>query len=306
MWAHQYDQEPNQVESSLHRRPWTTNGPESNLFGLEPHFGCCTANFHQGWPKLTQSLWMATAEGGMAAMVYAPCTLQTVVHGVPLRIEQSTDYPFRSRVEIVLHPARAVAFALKLRIPGWATGSTLTVNGHAQASGSAGRFLTLQREWQPGDTIALTFASVPKTVSGFNDSVSVRDGALVFALPIAESWIKWRQRGLTADWMVYPASRWNMGLPENASFRRAEQPVGPVPFSRQHPPVTLSVEGRPVATWKAEEGAADPVPRRPQADAADVPVMLTLMPYAAPKLRITAFPLLAPGSNEHPEDGHVG
>ncbi len=305
MWAHQYDQEPNQVESSLHRRPWTTNGPESILFGLEPHFGCCTANFHQGWPKLTQSLWMATADGGMAATVYAPCTLQTVVHGVPLRIEQSTDYPFRSRVEIVLHPARAVAFALKLRIPGWATGSTLTVNGHAQASGSAGRFLTLQREWQPGDTIALTFASVPKTVSGFNDSVSVRDGALVFALPIAESWIKWRQRGLTADWMVYPASRWNMGLPENASFRRAEQPVGPVPFSRQHPPVTLSVEGRPVATWKAEEGAADPVPRRPQADAADVPVMLTLMPYAAPKLRITAFPLLAPGSNEHPEDGHV-
>jgi hypothetical protein len=33
--------------------------------------------------------------------------------------------------------------------------------------------------------------------------------------------------------------------------------------------------------------------------------MLTLLPYAAPKLRITAFPLLAPGSNEHPKDGHV-
>ncbi|MBD8899009.1 beta-L-arabinofuranosidase domain-containing protein [Rhodanobacter sp. DHG33] len=305
MWAHQYDQESNQVECSLHRRPWTSNGPEANLFGLEPHFGCCTANFHQGWPKLTASLWMATADGGIAAMVYAPCTVQTAVQSVPLRIEQNTDYPFRSRVEITLHPAQATAFALKLRIPGWATASTLTVNGHAQATEQAGRFVTLHRAWQPGDTIALTFASKPTTVPGFNDSVSVRDGALVFALPIAESWIKWRQRGLTADWQVYPASRWNMGLPENASFHRTEQPVGAIPFSRHQPPVTLSVQGRAVASWKAEEGAADPVPRRPQADAADTPEMLTLLPYAAPKLRITAFPLLAPGSDEHPKDDHV-
>ena len=43
---------------------WTSNGPESNLFGLEPNFGCCTANMHQGWPKFASSLWMATPDGG--------------------------------------------------------------------------------------------------------------------------------------------------------------------------------------------------------------------------------------------------
>ena len=32
MWAHQYNQEPNQVECSLHQKPWTTDGPESNLY----------------------------------------------------------------------------------------------------------------------------------------------------------------------------------------------------------------------------------------------------------------------------------
>ncbi|HET7103076.1 MAG TPA: beta-L-arabinofuranosidase domain-containing protein, partial [Terracidiphilus sp.] len=58
MWAHQYNQEPNQVECSLHHKPWVTDGPESNLYGLEPNFGCCTANFHQGWPKFTNSLIM--------------------------------------------------------------------------------------------------------------------------------------------------------------------------------------------------------------------------------------------------------
>jgi hypothetical protein len=55
MWVHQYDQQPNQVECSLHKEPWTTNGPESNLYGLEPRYGCCTANFSQGWPKFAAS-----------------------------------------------------------------------------------------------------------------------------------------------------------------------------------------------------------------------------------------------------------
>jgi len=65
MWVHQYDQKPNQVECSLHREPWTTNGPESNLFGLEPNFGCCTGNFHQGWPKFAASLFMLSQDDGV-------------------------------------------------------------------------------------------------------------------------------------------------------------------------------------------------------------------------------------------------
>jgi hypothetical protein len=59
MWAHQYDQQVNQVEcSSQPGRTWNTNGPEANLFGLEPNYGCCTANLSQGWPKFAAHLWM--------------------------------------------------------------------------------------------------------------------------------------------------------------------------------------------------------------------------------------------------------
>ncbi len=49
MTAHQYDQQCNQVICSTGgEHIYTSNGPASNLYGLEPHFGCCTANFHQG------------------------------------------------------------------------------------------------------------------------------------------------------------------------------------------------------------------------------------------------------------------
>ena len=51
---------------------WTNNGDDSNLFGLEPNFGCCTANMHQGWPKFVANLWMATQDDGLAAVAYGP------------------------------------------------------------------------------------------------------------------------------------------------------------------------------------------------------------------------------------------
>lgn len=56
MWTHQYDQMINQVASfPMSKQPFRTNNNEAHLFGLEPHFGCCTANFGQGFPKLALS-----------------------------------------------------------------------------------------------------------------------------------------------------------------------------------------------------------------------------------------------------------
>jgi DUF1680 family protein len=95
MWAHQYDQQPNQVECSLHKEPWTTNGPEANLYGLEPQFGCCTANFSQGWPKFATSLFMTTAEGGLVAAAYSPCEAHIRLRGTEVHMVEETEYPFR-------------------------------------------------------------------------------------------------------------------------------------------------------------------------------------------------------------------
>ena len=50
MWAHQYDQQANQVICAVSEdRLYATNGSDANIFGLAPNFGCCTANMHQGW-----------------------------------------------------------------------------------------------------------------------------------------------------------------------------------------------------------------------------------------------------------------
>jgi hypothetical protein len=48
MWGHQYVQQANQAISTYSEdRVYVNDGPESNMFGIAPNYGCCTANFNQ-------------------------------------------------------------------------------------------------------------------------------------------------------------------------------------------------------------------------------------------------------------------
>jgi DUF1680 family protein len=291
MWAHQYNQQPNQVEVSLHRRPWTTDGPESNIYGLEPNFGCCTANYHQGWPKFTSSLVMRSADDGLVLAAYAPCETRTTVRGVAVRLLVETEYPFRRAVRVSVHPEKPVDFPLKLRIPTWAKGTTLSVNGKPEPAPDAQSFATVSRTWSADDAVLLEFPMDVRTSRWFNGSVALERGPLVFSLDIAQDWLKLRDRGPASDWQVYPASPWNYGLdPATVAPRVEERPLpDSSPFTAANAPVRLEVEARLVPGWRAQDGTADPVPPEP-AEAAGRSQLCRLVPYAAAKLRITAFP----------------
>lgn len=305
MWAHQYNQEPNQVECSLHRKPWTTDGPESNLFGLEPNFGCCTANYHQGWPKFTNSLFMLSGDqdsdsnDGLVAAAYAPCEVHTLIRGTRIHVLEETDYPFRNTVRFTINPDGAEQFPLQLRIPAWAEGATITVNGKPADPPKPGSFARIHRQWHSGDRVELTFPMRPRISQWFNQSVALERGPLVFSLGIGESWVKLRDRGLTADWQVFPTSAWNYALALDSqssagSISVSESEIGDVPFSRKQPSVELHVRAQQLDTWRAEDGAADPVPQSP-VQSHHPEETLTLIPYAAAKLRITAFPRTTSG-----------
>jgi uncharacterized protein len=300
MWAHQYNQEPNQVECSLHHKPWTTDGPESNLYGLEPNFGCCTANYHQGWPKFAASLFMLSGaqansdQDGLVATAYAPCEVRTTVRGTPVHVIEETDYPFQGSVRLIVNPSTPLNFPLQLRIPVWAAGATITVNGHAEPSPKPGTFASIERAWKPADHVEIDFHMQPRVARGFNNSISIARGPLVFSYGIGESWVKLRDRGMTADWQVFPTSPWNYALKVDAaspsgSVAVISREVGKAPFTARHAPVNLKVKARKLTDWRAEDGVADAVPASPVSS--DQPEeTITLIPYAAAKLRITAFP----------------
>ena len=291
MWSHQYDQQPNQIECSIHQRRWTSNGPESNLFGLEPNFGCCTANFHQGWPKLTASLWLASADGGVAAAIYAPSTLVTEVGGAKLTIRQTTDYPFRNTSNLTLNLSAPTRFPLYLRIPGWSDGVEIRVNGAKADPSSKGIFTRIEREWKTGDQVDLIFRNPVNAIVGASQALTVQLGPLVFALPIAERWEKLRGHGQgAADWAVYPESSWNFALKRDTAFERVEGAIAMPPFSRTNHALAIKTSGIQIANWRAEEESAGPIPQQPTELKSGEPTILKLIPYASAKLRITAFP----------------
>ncbi len=100
---------------------------------------------------------------------------------------------------------------------------------------------------------------------------------------------------MTADWQVFPTSEWNYALAVNGETAQGllveEHPVGGSPFALTGTPVKLQVTARKVPAWRAVDGVADPLPQSPVASE-ETEEMITLVPYGAAKLRITAFPQL--------------
>ncbi len=305
MWAHQYDQQVNQVLCSIDKsRNWTTNGPDSNIFGLEPNFGCCTANMHQGWPKFVSHLWMATPDGGLAAVAYGPSRVTASLDGVSVTIHAQTEYPFRDTVRLRVETERPTRFPLRLRIPGWAETARLSVNGVAESGLRAGAFHTVSRLWKGGDTVELVFPMKLRAERGYQGAVSILRGPLVFALKMGEDWRKVRGEEPHADWEVHPTTPWNYALsvdparPE-AAFSVQELPLGELVFSPDGAPVRLRARARRLPEWTLLNGSAGPLPASPVKSAAAEEEVI-LIPYGSAKLRVAAFPWAPPAGRSAP------
>ena len=252
---------------------------------------------HQGWPKFAASLWMVDGEGGLAAVAYAPCEVHGIVaRKTPALIEEETEYPFGEEVVLRVNPESPAEFPVRLRIPGWARGAQVRVNNKMIEPCEPGTFVNIERRWKQGDLVEMRFPMRPRITRWYQDSIVVERGPLIFSLDLRGEWRKLRTRGMTADWEVYPRSEWNYALDadeqtaESALQIRREK-LGENPFVPDQVPVRIVAKGSRVADWKMEDNVAAPPPPSP-ATTNQPEETLTLVPYAAAKLRITAFPEL--------------
>jgi hypothetical protein len=298
MWAHQYDQQVNQVQCTVNpEHLWSCNGPESNVYGLEPNFGCCTANMHQGWPKFAAHTWMRSGNG-IAAIAYAPSTARFSLKEAQIQVSVATDYPFRETATLKVSSSRATRFPLLLRIPAWAGGATLQIGNSSSKTLKAGSFHRIEREWKGETELQLRLPMSVKTSHRYNGAIAVERGPLVYSLKVGEKWTQINadkpQRELPhGDFEVRPTTPWNYGVlvdEKNSlnSIAFEEHPIGEKPFSPEGAGMVAKIKGRKLSAWKLEHNWAGEVP--PGLQKSSEPLEdLTLIPYGCTNIRITEF-----------------
>lgn len=290
MCCHQYVQQVNQIAANVKRRQFYDTKSDANVYGLEPNYGCCTANMHQGFPKFAANACYQTAQG-LAFMLYLPCTVRTEYRGRPLAFRVSTEYPFREQIKIEMIEGPESDLDMTLRIPALTSGE-IFYNGVSEGPHPAGLY-TLQKNFRKGDLVEINLEAPVTVCANPDGSISLRKGSLLLALRLKEIYQPLKGREPFNYRQYVSGGAWNYAplLREGKAVVLGEKTaaVPPMPFDPDAPPLIVTVKGVKVLNWKEKQHSAGPYPTRPEPG---TPVNLEMVPYGCTNIRMAQFPII--------------
>ncbi|KAF8074091.1 hypothetical protein FPV67DRAFT_786999 [Lyophyllum atratum] len=322
-WSHQYDQEVNQIwAQSMDPSPWINNGPNSNVFGFEPNYPCCTVNHPQAYPKFWANSFLSDPAG--TTLVHAllgPATFAgTLGVSNPVKVTVNSLYPFGSTLTYTISATRAFTFGI--RVPSWAQNplSTISVN-NAKPSVLQPNAASLQTvQIAAGTTTLRVFLNAPLQIeTRSNGAVAVTRGALNYALeithnttitpgtrsaqalndvkrlyPNAPAQFLTPTDPNTKDNTLLPTSEWRVAIdPASIVVTDNSGKITALPFYVWAPgssPVTMTARACQIA-WGLVRGTASAPPASPN-QCVGPTFTAKLVPFASAKLRLGEIPTM--------------
>jgi hypothetical protein len=144
---------------------------------------CCVASGPRGLFTLPLTAVMSEKEG-LRVNFFAEGNylLQTPAQQTATIIQQ-TDYPVTGNIGLQISIPNNETFTMSLRIPAWSQRSVVSVNGEAVTGIVAGKYVTIKREWKPGDRIIVSLDMRGRLVhlGEFPENIAIVRGPIVLA-----------------------------------------------------------------------------------------------------------------------------
>jgi DUF1680 family protein len=159
--------------------------PYLSCFCCPPNIARTLARFHERAASI--------GEEGLFVHLYGGSRLDVATDdGRRLALREDGDYPWSETLTFTVTDSSGGGIPLHLRIPGWSSGATLTVNGSAVAVSEPGTYTRIEREWQAGDVVELTLPMPVRVLRAHRlaeeatNQVAVRRGPVVYCVETAD------------------------------------------------------------------------------------------------------------------------
>jgi DUF1680 family protein len=146
---------------------------------------CCPPNLVRTIAKSAGWAY-SLSDNGLSVNLYGGNRLDTtLLDGSRIVLTQETGYPWDSTVRFTMQECKSTPFELLLRIPEWAEGTRVFVNGQdAGVDVTPGTFARIEREWTRGDVVALDIPMDIKLIEGHPRIEEVRNQAAIKRGPV--------------------------------------------------------------------------------------------------------------------------
>ena len=142
---------------------------------------CCPPNLARTLAQTAEYAYAADANGVWTGLYGASTAKFSLKNGAAFTLVQETDYPFHGKIAFAVQESNGVPFALHLRVPAWAEGAELTVDGKTQGL-EAGAYISVTAG--AGFSCVLSLPAAPRLTVGHGMIEENRGRAAVEAGPL--------------------------------------------------------------------------------------------------------------------------